>query len=541
MLAFDGTGLSADAERRLRTAPAAGITLFRYHNVERPDQVRGLVDAAQSAARAGGFGAAVGTQRPLLVAADQEGGQLQGLGDGPTSFPGAMALGATGDAALAEAVGHATGTELLAMGVNVAYAPVCDLATNPANIGLGIRSFGDDPVAVAALVAATVRGLRAAGVAVAAKHLPGLGEATLDSHHGLPVLRHDRGRLDRVELVPFRAAIEAGADLVMSAHVALPSITGDPALPATMSRAVMHDLLRVDLGFRGLTITDALDMAALPQGDAQGAAVVAAVRAGVDLLLCAPDSAQRDRIERAVQQAARRGMFDDTELRETASRLDELRHRLRDAPSPDPTVVGSAAHRALAREVAARSVTLVRDDRAILPLRLPAGARILAVMPRPRDLTPADTSASVAPGLASALRTWWPDVEEIVTSHPPTDDEIAGAAARAVGAGAVVVGTIAATADPAQVRLVEALLAAVRGAQADERGAGFQPPVVTLALRTPWDIATYPDADAHVATYGLLPPTLEATAAAAFGRAPFLGRLPVQVAGIAPRGHGLRR
>ncbi len=540
MLAFDGTGLSAGAERRLRTAPAAGITLFRYRNVERPDQVRALVDAAQAAARAGGFGAAIGTQRPLLVAADQEGGQLQGLGDGPTSFPGAMALGATGDAALAEAVGRATGTELLAMGVNLVYAPVCDLATNTSNIGLGIRSFGDDPVEVAALVAATVRGLRAAGVAVTAKHLPGLGEATQDSHHGLPVLRHDRARLDRVELVPFCAAIEAGVDLVMSAHVALPSITGDPALPATMSRAVMHDLLRDDLGFHGLTITDALDMRALPQGDAQGEAVVAAVRAGVDLLLCAPDSAQLDRIERAVQQAARRGAFDDAELREAASRLDGLRHRLRDAPSPDPAVVGSAAHRALAREVAARSVTLVRDDRAILPLRLPAGARILAVMPRPRDLTPADTSATVVPGLASALRTWWPDVEEIVTSHPPTDEEIAGAAARAAGAGAIVVGTIAATADPAQVRLVEALLAAVRGARADRRGAGSQPPVVTLALRTPWDIATYPNADVHVATYGILPPTLEAMAAALFGRAPFLGRLPARVAGIAPRGHGLR-
>ena len=540
MLAFDGTELSAGAERRLRTAPAAGITLFRYRNVERPDQVRALVDAAQAAARAGGFGTAVGTQRPLLIAADQEGGQLLGLGDGPTPFPGAMALGATGDAALAEAVGRATGTELLAMGVNLVYAPVCDLATNTANIGLGIRSFGDDPVEVAALVAATVRGLRAAGGAVTAKHLPGLGEATQDSHHGLPVLRHDRARLDRVELVPFRAAIEAGVDLVMSAHVALPSVTGDPALPATMSRAVMHDLLRDDLGFRGLTITDALDMRALPQGDAQGEAVVAAVRAGVDLLLCAPDSAQLDRIERAVQQAARRGAFDDAELREAASRLDGLRHRLRDAPSPDPAVVGSAAHRALAREVAARSVTLVRDDRAILPLRLPAGARILAVMPRPRDLTPADTSATVVPGLASALRTWWPDVEEIVTSHPPTDEEIAGAAARSAGAGAIVVGTIAATADPAQVRLVEALLAAVRGARADGGGPGSQPPVVTLALRTPWDIAAYPDADVHVATYGILPPTLEATAAALFGRAPFLGRLPARVAGIAPRGHGLR-
>jgi beta-N-acetylhexosaminidase len=192
--------------------------------------------------------------------------------------------------------------------------------------------------------------------------------------------------------------------------------------------------------------------------------------------------------------------------------------------------VGSEAHRALALEAAARALTLVRDDLGQLPLRLAPGARLLAVMPRPRELTPADTSASVPPGLAAALRRRWPVVEEVVTSHPPTDEEIAAVLGRVGDAGAVVVGTIAASLDPAQARLAGAVL---------EAGHAAGTPVVTVALRTPWDLGSYPRARIHVATYGILSPSLEALADALFGERPFPGRLPVDVAGVAPRGHGL--
>jgi beta-N-acetylhexosaminidase len=509
MLAFPGTTLSADAQRRLREAPAAGLTLFRYENVDTPDQVRELTEAAQRAAAARDPEAG-----PLLIAADHEGGQLVALGDGATPFPGNMALGAAGDPGLAERVGLAMGRELAAMGVNVAYAPVCDLATRPANPHLGIRSFGDDPASVAAHAAAMVRGLRAGGVAAAAKHFPGLGEADVDSHHTLPVVDTDRARLETRELVPFAAAIGAGAELVMSTHIALPALTGDPALPATLAREVMHDLVRSDLGFTGLTITDALDMAALPQGTGQVVDVIAALRAGVDLLLCTPDPVLRARIEDAVTQAAARRLFDPAELIASAARLATLRARLATVARPDPSVVRSAAHLTLAREVAERSLTLVRDHDGLLPLRLEPGARILAVMPAPRELTPADTSASVPAGLARALRVRWPDVDEVVTAHPPTEPEIAAVAARSRDADVVIVGTIAASADPAQARLVDALLDAGR-------------PVVTVALRTPWDLASYPRARTHMVAYGILQPTLDALADAVFGAISFRGRLPV--------------
>lgn len=509
LLAFQGTVLPPEAERRLREAPAAGLTLFRYENVDTPDQVRAFTDAAQRAAATREPAAG-----PLLIAADQEGGQFLALGDTTTPFPGNMALGATGDPDLARRVGEATGRELAALGVNVAFAPACDLASSPANPHLGIRSFGDDPTTVAAFAAAMVRGLRAGGVAAAAKHFPGLGEANVDSHHALPVIGADRARLDASELVPFAAAIDAGADLVMSAHIGLPAITGDPTLPATLSREVMHDLVRSELGFEGLTITDALDMAALPQGTGQVVDAIAALRAGIDLLLCTPDPVKRQRIEDAVVQAAARRLFDPAEQRASSARLAALRARLGGLPRPDPSDLRSAAHLALAAEVAERSITLVSDDDGLLPLRPAPGSRLLAVMPAPRDLTPADTSATVAPGLAAALRERWPDVEEIVTSHPPTDAEIAAVAGRAQGASVVVVGTISASADPAQVRLIEALIASGR-------------PVVTVALRTPWDLGAYPRARTHVAAYGILEPTMRALAATLFGALPFRGRLPV--------------
>ena len=278
MLAFPGERLPDWVAARLAAAPAAGMTVFRHHNVRSPGQVRELTEAFQAAAAARGDAGRVrgGSAAPLLVAADQEGGQLQALGDAATAFPGNMALGAIGDPTLAERVGFAIGTEARAMGVNVVYAPVMDLATNPDNAALGIRSFGDDPAAVGVLGSAMIRGLRSAGVAAAVKHFPGLGDAAADTHYGTAVVSGDRDRLERLELAPFRAGIAAGVDLVMSSHVAVPALTGDPRQPATLSRAVMSDLLRAELGFAGVTISDALDMGALAQDDAQRAQLAAA-------------------------------------------------------------------------------------------------------------------------------------------------------------------------------------------------------------------------------------------------------------------------
>jgi beta-N-acetylhexosaminidase len=288
----------------------------------------------------------------------------------------------------------------------------------------------------------------------------------------------------------------------------------------------MRDLLRADLGFDGLTISDALDMRALTQGPAQVVDVIAAVRAGVDLLLSGPDGEALERIELALRAAAARRLFDDAELVASAGRLRSLREWLAGFHRPDLAVVGSRDHLALADELARRSITLVRDGAGLLPLSPSGTGRVAAVMPKPADLTPADTSSLVEPALAAALRRRFDRVDEFVTSHPPTDAEITAIRAAVGDHDLVVIGTINASADPQQVALVRAVLATGRRA-------------VTVALRTPWDLAAYPEAGTHLATYSVLPGSLGALVEALVGAVPTTGRLPVTIEALAPRGHGL--
>jgi beta-N-acetylhexosaminidase len=525
MLAFTGTAVPAWLRARLASAPAAGITLFRARNVRSPAQLRRLTTGLQAAAsgRPGSEGL------PLLIAADQEGGQFLALGDGWTPFAGAMAIGATGDPGLAERVGAAIGRELRATGVNVAYAPVLDVAVSPDNPSLGIRSFGDDPAEVGRLGTAWMRGVQSAGVAATGKHFPGAGSTGVDTHHALAVAERTRADVEAEELVPFRDAIGAGVRLVMSGHFAAPGLTGSRSLPSTLSRRVMGDLLRDELGFDGVSITDALDMGALAQGASQAVDVLASMEAGVDLLLATADRVSQRRIESTLVRASEVQLLDSERSRRSAARVAGLRRWLAGFEDPGIAAVGAPEHAALARELAARSLTLVRDAASLLPLRLSPEARVLAIMPAPRDLTPADTSSFVTPTLAAALRAHHPRVDEIVTEHPPTGAEIVALRERAASYDVAIAGTISATPVSAQADLVRALMSS-----------GV--PLVTVALRTPWDLAAYPEAGTHVCTYSILRESMDALAAALFGRttgAAFPGRLPVRIEGIAGRGHGL--
>jgi beta-N-acetylhexosaminidase len=516
MVAFAGTELPPAAARRINERGAAGVTLFRAHNVVDPAQIRSLTAAIQGARPAGA--------PPVLVAADQEGGQLLGLGDGTTQFAGAMALGAAGDEELAERVARAMAREMRAVGVNVNYAPVCDVANNPANPALGIRSFGDDPDAVGKLAAATVRGLQDHGVAATVKHFPGAGDTAADPHHELPLVARTNAELAERELVPFRAALAAGARMVMTGHLALPGGTDD--LPTSLSAAVLRDLLRGQLQFDGVTVTDALDMRALAQGSAQIVDAVAALRAGEDVLLGTPDERALERLEEGLAQAQRRGLLDAHDDAAATRRLAHLRGWLGQFDQPPLDIVGCDAHQALAAELARRSITLVRNEDGLLPLRPAADARITVVQAMPADLTPADTSSTVRPTLAAALRRRHAAVDEILLPHAPGEADVAGLGERLAASDLVIVGTFSAHLQAGQAELAAAVLASGK-------------PTVTVALRTPWDLLAYPSARTHVCSFGILPPSMEALAAALLGEAPFVGRLPVEIAGLHPRGHGL--
>ena len=507
LLSFDGFTLTPDAAEAIARR-AAGVTLYRHFNVDTPAQVRALTDALQGAASRLGL-------PPLLIAADHETGQLHAMGEGATAFAGAMALGATGDVVLAERVGRAIGTELRAMGVNLVYAPDCDLAMNPRNPVVGIRSFGDDPVAVAAMAAATVNGIQAAGVAATIKHLPGHGEPGGDSHHGLPVVGASADVLRDRELVPFRAAISAGARVAMAGHLAVPALTGRRDLPATLAREIVTDLLRGELGFAGIAVSDALDMGGV-LGDDGAPDVAGALGAGIDLLLCGPDPGAQTRVESGLDRAI--PGLDPASSAEAMRRLEALRSWLDGFEQPPIEVVGSDEHRALASELATRSITLIRDRDGLVPLRLAPDARILVIEPRPRDLTPADTTSSLAAGgLASAMGARHAAMDGVVIGAEVADAEIAAIRDRAAASDLVVLGTVDALGQPTVAALARAAVSSGT-------------PVVGVALRGPWDADAYPEVGTVLATYGIQAPSLDAVAAALLGVTAITGRLPVRLA-----------
>ncbi len=517
LLAFEGTTAPPEILADLGRRPIAGFTYFRESNYASPEQMRELSDLLQST---------TSDRLPLLLAVDQEGGQHLALGQGGTEWAGNMALGSVGDTDLAYAVGAAMGEEMRAIGVNVNYAPICDIANNPMHPSLGIRSLGDDPESVGRLAAALTAGMQSAGLAATLKHFPGKGDTSIDTHERLATIDHSRKRMDEIELVPFRKGIAAGAKLIMTGHFAIPSLTEDPSIPATVSRAVMHDLVRRDLGFSGVVVSDALDMGAIEQGVGQIIDVIACVRAEVDLLLFTPDLEMQSRMEAGLELARSRGLLPEDALNRSLARVRELKEWTAGFPQPSLDVVGSQAHRAIAVELAQRSITLVRNDAGLIPLNPSEDQTIVVLQPQPENLTPADTTSFVSPQLAESIRAHHGNVREVIVPMRPTSSEIQAAVDQVGSSDLIVCGTVSANIEPTQASFAQAILA-------------LGQPTITVALRTPFDLEMYPSAATHVCTYSILRTSLDALADCLFGARPFQGQLPVAIAGLAPRGHGL--
>jgi beta-N-acetylhexosaminidase len=513
LLTFEGREAPTDQFLEvLRRQHVGGVVLFRHKNMGNLAELRGLTHALQRAAAESG-------QPPLLIAADQEGGQLMAV-DQTTQFPGNMALGATGSAKLAYKVGRAIGKELSAVGINVDFAPVCDVNSNPRNPVIGTRSFGEYPKLVARMSAALIRGLQSAGVAATAKHFPGHGDTSSDSHRGAPIVGHNAKRIHSIELFPFRAAVNSKVRLVMTAHIVMPALNGGSnELPATLSPRILRDLLRRKMLFKGVVVSDALDMHAMEQGPGYVAETMSAVAAGIDLLLFNHDLSRVEPASSNLVQAARRGLLSADEIRASARRILDLKNWIKRQQQESLAVIGCKEHLQLAQEVARKSVTLVRDTARLLPLRVGADEKIAVAIPRPQDLTPADTSSYVKPVLADALRRYHPRVDEFSFAMSPAAEEIGALSERMAKYDVVVLGTINATAHPAQARLVQKLIKQ-------------KTRMITVALRMPYDLAAYPAAPTYVCTYSILPPAMEALAEALFGRIPFAGALPVTIPGL---------
>ncbi len=521
LLAFEGKEeLSSQTLETIRQLRPSGFTLFRSLNIDTPAQVRRLTASLQEIARSLGL-------PPFLIAADQEGGQLTAIGEETTALPGNMALGAIDSVELSRKAGEVLGRELAAMGINVDYAPVCDISSNPNNPVIGIRSFGENAERVSALAQAMIDGIQAQGIAATAKHFPGHGDTDGDSHHGRTLVHHSLDRLRKVEFRPFESAIQSGVKLIMTAHIAVPAIDGDDAPPATLSPAILTSILREELKYDGIIVADSLEMRAIRQGEALGGEAVKAVNAGSDILILGTNTTDQLRVRQGLLRAWNEKRLDLAKISASAKRIALLKEQFPHEDSLPPLdVIGCKAHLAVAREIAERSITLVRDQNHLLPLRLKPSQRIAVVMPKPMDLTPADTSSYVKPKLSQAIRKMHPNSEGFVVSHNPSDKEIAGLLAALKAYDLILLGTLNATSQPGQVALARELLRS-------------NMPVIIAALRLPYDLTAFPEAKTYLCTYSIQEPSLTALAQVLFGEKTAQGHLPVSIPGLYPAGYAM--
>ncbi len=475
---------------------------------------------------------------PLLVAADLETGagfrmrgaiHLPGVHDlgGATTFPSLMALGAADDPALAYEVGRITALEARAVGVHVPFAPVLDVNSNPDNPIINTRSFGEDPERVGQLGVCFIRGMQEHGALATGKHFPGHGDTETDSHLALPVINSDRDRLDRIELAPFRTALEAGMGAIMTAHIAIPELTGDPRLPATLSNRVLTSLLRDSWGFQGLVFTDAMDMNAIDRLYGRDEAVVRAVEAGADVILMPPAP---DRAIRAVVDAVLSGRIDEARIdasvrrilatkeqmglhRERTVSLDEVHRR-----------VGIPAHTRVAREAAERSLTLLKNEGGILPLRGTRSADVVSVTYRRQN----DLMGGRA--FNARLRQTYPGLDTHTVGRDTRSEEYARLLARARRADLVVVSLhVAAVSYAGSVAIPEDAADFVKSLARE----GISHVVVSFG--NPYLLREFPDARSYLLAWGGSDESQRAAAGALFGEIPIRGRTPTRI----PPGFGI--
>lgn len=511
-VAFHGPKITPALEAMIRGRGVGGVILFSENFDGDAARLRTLLaDLARIAADA--------KIPPLFFSIDQEGGAVVRITRGATILPGNMALAATPDPSDSVRKAAAiTARDLRAIGVNFELAPDADTNNEPRNPIILNRSFGSDPARVADLVSVAVRAFGEAKLLCCAKHFPGHGATTTDSHTGLPLLDVDRARLDAVELVPFRAAIAAGVPAMMSAHIRVPALDPAPDLPVTLSRRVMTDLVRTELRFDGLLVTDDLEMGALTQSRSESQAAYDAFVAGADYLLLRFDEAAQTDAHDRLSRAMTNGTIPMARVEQSVRRILALKERfgILDGTGPGGAA-GSEADRATGDELARLSITVLRAGG--LPLR----GRALVLSPQAADIALAADQPTLGAVLAQRLA----GVTAMPMTLSPTPAEIDRAAAAARDADVCVVGSADLFSYPQQAALVKALQA-VR-------------PTVLVSLRSPYDILSAPGVAGYVCAYTGREPTLRALADVLSGARAPSGALPVEVPGVYRIGDGMKK
>lgn len=467
---------------------------------------------------------------PLLISADFEAGTTMRMAAG-TPFPTQMGIGATGQVGDAYTMGRITAAEARAVGVHLAFAPVADVNSNPANPIINTRSFGGDPHEVAGFVTATIRGMRDGGVLSTAKHFPGHGDTDTDSHLALPIIRAPWQRFDSLELVPFRAAIGAGVDAIMSAHIALPALDGQERLPGTLSPKVLTGILQDSLGFTGLITTDALDMGAIANEIGADEGVIRAFEAGSDLLLMPADPGAAIA---AMTQAVESGRITTDRLDHSVRKILRLKvrmglfHQREVNVDRVADVVGSPGSMAKAADITQRALVLLDDSQGTVAALRSAPQRVAVV-------TVADGNTPLGTRLAEEMKALGHTVNAVRLSTTPSSSELAAAERQIQGSTHLVLassvrwgsysGVIGLA--PATARLLDRL-------------ARLKPSVL-VSFGSPYIIAQVPGAGGYLMAWNNTAMTETAVARALYGTAAITGTAPIPVPPRWPLRAGIRR
>lgn len=524
------TEMLPEIEQQVKDFDLGGVILFR-ENVVTTEQTARLVDAYQKASEKYG----------MFISIDQEGGIVTRLQSG-TDMPGNMALGATRSSEITKDVARAIGEELGSLGINTNFAPSLDVNNNPDNPVIGVRSFSENPQLTAELGTAYIEGMQETGTIATAKHFPGHGDTEVDSHVGLPEVPYDMDRLREVELYPFQQAMNAGVDAIMSAHITFPMIdetkviskkTGEEvSLPATLSHRILTGLIREEMNYDGLIVTDAMNMGAITEHYGTVDAAIMTVKAGTDIVLM---PVGLEAVRAGLLEAIASGEIKEKRINASVKRILSLKIKrgIFKEESPDPIedriaealqTVGSPEHKAIEKTAAEKSITLVKNAENVLPLRgLEQSAKIVVIgSTYNQDLynaikeKHAGTSVINLPSsyqLTEAQKVQLPEADYIIIGSHTSN-----VAARLPS-------------HPQMQRINDLI-------------ANYEAPAIAVAIRNPYDIMSYPEVDAYIAQYGFRTASFKAAAAAIFGEINPSGKLPVTIPNdqggiLYPFGHGL--
>ena len=476
---FPGTALTPELVQVVKEYKIGNIILFR-ENIASADQLRTLCADLQTLIRSE-------TGHDAFIMIDQEGGAVTRLPESCINVPGSMALAATGDPETTYLAGKLTGEELRSLGVNFNLAPSVDVNCNPANPIIGVRSYGDTPATVAKYAAGMIRGLQDGGVLCLAKHFPGHGDTAVDSHLGLPRVDKTEETLEQLELIPFRRAIEAGVPAIMMSHVLFPNIEPEQ-VPCTMSRRMVTGLLKQKLGFRGLILTDCMEMGAIRDYYGTPEGVVASIKAGVDLAEISSAFDLELAAAKAVNEAAERGEFDVEEICASVEKI--LRYKKMLAAQAEPDLCNQPEDRRAAESMARQAISQISGT----PFRADENTFFCGCADyRTSGAANADGSAVTFPEyMANAF-----GAKGFVTGKDPDEEEIRAALRRAENCEKIILGTCNGHLFRGQLALAEALAATGK-------------PMAVAALRNPYDLSRLPETVWKLAAYDYAVPAFRA-------------------------------